>query len=38
VRDDLVVAADASDAARIGAEPAYMYLTWDCRVPAAADS
>jgi SAM-dependent methyltransferase len=33
VRDDLVVAADASDAARIGAEPAYMYLTWDCQVP-----
>jgi len=29
---DLVVVADRDDASRIGAEPGYMYLTWDCRV------
>ncbi|HET8619770.1 MAG TPA: methyltransferase domain-containing protein [Acidimicrobiales bacterium] len=28
---DLVVVADRAEAARIGAEPGYMYLTWDCR-------
>jgi SAM-dependent methyltransferase len=33
VRGDLVVVADRADAARIGAEPGYMYLTWDCQVP-----
>jgi len=31
--DDLVVVADRATAARIGVEPAYQYLTWDCRVP-----
>jgi len=29
---DLVVVADRDEASRIGAEPGYMYLTWDCRV------
>ncbi|HET6954577.1 MAG TPA: methyltransferase domain-containing protein [Acidimicrobiales bacterium] len=33
VRPDLVVVAEDGAAARIGAEPGYMYLTWDCRVP-----
>jgi SAM-dependent methyltransferase len=32
VPDDLVVVADATQAARLGVEPAYMYLTWDCAV------
>jgi SAM-dependent methyltransferase len=31
---DLVVVADHHLAARIGIEPGYQYLTWDCRVPA----
>ena len=31
--DDLVVVADRAAAARLGVEPAYQYLTWDCRVP-----
>jgi SAM-dependent methyltransferase len=30
--DDLVVVADDTEAARIGVEPGYQYLTWDCRV------
>jgi SAM-dependent methyltransferase len=34
VADDLVVVADRQQAARLGIEPAYMYLTWDCHVPA----
>lgn len=29
---DLVAVADQAEASRIGAEPGYMYLTWDCRV------
>jgi SAM-dependent methyltransferase len=29
---DLVVVAERDEASRIGAEPGYMYLTWDCRV------
>jgi SAM-dependent methyltransferase len=33
VADDLVVVADREVATRIGIEPAYQYLTWDCRVP-----
>ena len=33
VPEDLVVVADRPAASRIGAEPGYMYLTWDCRVP-----
>lgn len=33
VAEDLVVVADGAVAARIGIEPAYQYLTWDCRVP-----
>ena len=33
VPEDLVVVADGPEASRIGAEPGYMYLTWDCRVP-----
>jgi hypothetical protein len=33
VAGDLVVVADWAAAARIGAAPGYMYLTWDCRVP-----
>ena len=32
--DDLVVVADRAQATRIGVEPAYQYLTWDCRVPS----
>jgi SAM-dependent methyltransferase len=32
VPGDLVVVADRAEAARIGAEPGYMYVTWDCRV------
>jgi hypothetical protein len=31
--DDLVVVADRTISARIGVEPGYQYLTWDCRVP-----
>lgn len=31
--DDLVVVADRAVSARIGIEPGYQYLTWDCRVP-----
>jgi SAM-dependent methyltransferase len=34
VADDLVAVADRATAARHGIEPAYQYLTWDCRVPA----
>lgn len=30
---DLVVVAGRALAARLGIEPAYQYLTWDCRVP-----
>lgn len=33
VTGDLVVVADRAQSARIGIEPAYQYLTWDCRVP-----
>jgi SAM-dependent methyltransferase len=33
VADDLVVVADRPTSARLGIEPGYMYLTWDC-VPA----
>jgi SAM-dependent methyltransferase len=33
VAGDLVVVADRRTAARIGVEPGYQYLTWDCRVP-----
>ena len=33
VAGDLVVVADRDTATRIGIEPAYQYLTWDCRVP-----
>ena len=31
--DDLVVVADRRVSARIGFEPGYQFLTWDCRVP-----
>jgi SAM-dependent methyltransferase len=31
--DDLVVVADRATAARLGIEPGYQYLTWDCRAP-----
>jgi hypothetical protein len=34
IADDLVVVADGATAARLGVEPGYMYLTWDCAVPA----
>jgi hypothetical protein len=27
-----VVVADASTSARLGIDPGYMYLTWDCAV------
>jgi SAM-dependent methyltransferase len=30
---DLVPVADRTLAGRLGVEPAYQYLTWDCRVP-----
>jgi len=30
VADDLVVVASAADGTRLGLDPAYMYLTWDC--------
>jgi hypothetical protein len=32
--DDLVVVADSEQAARLGVEPGYMFLTWDCQVLA----
>jgi SAM-dependent methyltransferase len=32
IADDLVVVADASTSARLGIDPGYMYLTWDCAV------
>lgn len=31
IGDDLVVVADPTRAAQVGLDPAYMYLTWDCR-------
>jgi SAM-dependent methyltransferase len=31
---DLDVVADRPTASRLGVTPGYMYLTWDCRVPA----
>lgn len=34
VADDLVVVADPATSSRLGFEPAYQYLTWDCRVTA----
>jgi hypothetical protein len=34
VRHDLTVVADAGAATRLGLDPAYMYLTWDCAAPA----
>ena len=34
VVDDLTVVADAAEAARIGAEPAYQFLTWEAVKPA----
>lgn len=33
VADDLVVVVDRRTSARIGTEPGYQYLTWDCHVP-----
>ncbi|HLM63914.1 MAG TPA: methyltransferase domain-containing protein [Acidimicrobiales bacterium] len=33
VADDLVVVADRRESTRLGIDPGYMYLTWDC-VPA----
>jgi hypothetical protein len=33
IPDDLVVVADAATSSRLGVDPGYMYLTWDC-VPA----
>jgi SAM-dependent methyltransferase len=30
IADDLVVVADAATSSRLGIEPGYMYLTWDC--------
>jgi SAM-dependent methyltransferase len=32
IADDLVVIADRTTSARLGVEPGYMYLTWDCAV------
>jgi SAM-dependent methyltransferase len=34
IAHDLVVVADQATSQRLGIEPAYMFLTWDCRVPA----
>jgi hypothetical protein len=34
VADDMVVVADRRTSARVGFEPGYQYLTWDCQVPA----
>jgi SAM-dependent methyltransferase len=34
VPDDLVVVADRALSTRLGVEPAYQYLTWDCRPSA----
>ncbi|HSJ19182.1 MAG TPA: methyltransferase domain-containing protein [Nocardioidaceae bacterium] len=34
VADDLIAIADRRTSRRIGFEPGYQYLTWDCRVPA----
>jgi SAM-dependent methyltransferase len=33
IAGDLVAVADEAQAERLGLDPAYMYLTWDCRVP-----
>jgi SAM-dependent methyltransferase len=33
IADDLVVVADDHQAATLGFEPGYMFLTWDCQVP-----
>jgi SAM-dependent methyltransferase len=33
VAGDLIVVADRATSARLGIEPGYMFLTWDCRVP-----
>ena len=33
VAADLVVVADEPTATRLGVQPAYQYLTWDCVVP-----
>jgi SAM-dependent methyltransferase len=33
VADDLTVVADRATSARLGINPGYMYLTWDCAVP-----
>jgi hypothetical protein len=33
IADDLVVVADSATSARLGIEPGYMYLTWDCVAP-----
>ena len=35
--DDLTVVADDADAARLGAVPAYMFLTWECLKAVAAN-
>jgi hypothetical protein len=32
IADDLAVVADREQSARLGTEPGYMYLTWDCHV------
>jgi SAM-dependent methyltransferase len=32
IADDLMVVADAPTSARLGIDPGYMYLTWDCAV------
>jgi SAM-dependent methyltransferase len=32
IPDDLVVIADRETSARLGVDPGYMYLTWDCAV------
>ncbi|HEY3142232.1 MAG TPA: class I SAM-dependent methyltransferase [Acidimicrobiales bacterium] len=35
IPEDLTVAADRQQSARLGIEPGYQFLTWDCRVPQA---
>jgi SAM-dependent methyltransferase len=33
ISDDLTIVADRTMSARLGIDPGYMYLTWDCAVP-----
>ncbi len=33
IAEDLTVVADRATSTRLGIDPGYMYLTWDCAVP-----